>query len=83
MVGIRRRKIETADAIGEDPDTFVAKFGGAAMEKLLTTSLDVCERKVQLLESGGWVADLQRKRRAPAPLTPGVGGEGGGGAGRG
>jgi DNA primase len=55
---------------GEDPDTFVAKHGRDAMEKLLTASMDVFDRKVQLLERGGWFADLQRKRRALDSLLP-------------
>ncbi len=55
---------------GEDPDTFVAKHGRDAMEKLLSTSMDVFDRKVQLLERGGWFADLQRKRRALDSLLP-------------
>lgn len=55
---------------GEDPDTFVVKHGGAAMEKLLDQALDVFDRKVQLLERGGWFADLQRKRRALDRLMP-------------
>jgi DNA primase len=55
---------------GDDPDTFVAKHGRDAMEKLLAASLDVFDRKVQLLERGGWFADLQRKRRALDALIP-------------
>jgi len=55
---------------GEDPDTFVAKHGRDAMERLLTASMDVFDRKVQLLERGGWFADLQRKRRALDSLLP-------------
>ncbi|MFI5245133.1 MAG: DNA primase [Gemmatimonadales bacterium] len=55
---------------GEDPDTFVAKYGRDAMEKLLSASMDVFDRKVQLLERGGWFADLQRKRRALDALLP-------------
>lgn len=55
---------------GEDPDTFVAKYGRDAMEKLLAASLDVFDRKVQLLQRGGWFADLQRKRRALDSLLP-------------
>ncbi|MDQ8165605.1 MAG: toprim domain-containing protein, partial [Gemmatimonadota bacterium] len=55
---------------GEDPDTFVAKHGRDAMEKLLDQSMDVFDRKVQLLERGGWFADLQRKRRALDRLLP-------------
>ncbi len=55
---------------GEDPDTFVQKHGGAAMEKLLSAAMDVFDRKVQLLERSGWFADLQRKRRALDALLP-------------
>ncbi len=55
---------------GDDPDTFVAKFGREAMEKLLTEAMDVFDRKVQLLERRGWFADLQRKRRALDALLP-------------
>jgi DNA primase len=66
--GVTVRMVVLPD--GEDPDTFVAKFGRDAMEKLLTASLDVFDRKVQLLERGGWFADLQRKRRALDALMP-------------
>ncbi len=55
---------------GEDPDTFVAAHGGAAMEKLLGASVDVFDRKVQLLERGGYFSDLKRKRRALDSLLP-------------
>jgi DNA primase len=55
---------------GDDPDTFVRAHGGQAMEKLIASSLDVFDRKVQLLERGGWFADLQRKRRALDALLP-------------
>ncbi len=55
---------------GEDPDTFVATNGRAAMEKLLEQAMDVFDRKVQILERGGWFADLQKKRRALDMLLP-------------
>jgi DNA primase len=55
---------------GDDPDTFVATHGGAALERLLEQSMDVFDRKVQLLERKGWFADLQRKRRALDALLP-------------
>jgi DNA primase len=55
---------------GEDPDTFVARHGREAIDKLLAASMDVFDRKVQLLERGGWFADLQRKRRALDALLP-------------
>jgi DNA primase len=55
---------------GDDPDTFVAKRGRAALEALFEQALDVFDRKVQILERGGWFADLQRKRRALDRLLP-------------
>ena len=66
--GVTVRMVTLPD--GEDPDTYVARHGGAAMEKLLDQALDVFDRKVQLLERGGWFADLQRKRRALDRLMP-------------
>lgn len=55
---------------GDDPDTYVRSHGREAMEKLLAGALDVFDRKVQLLERGGWFTDLQRKRRALDALLP-------------
>lgn len=55
---------------GDDPDTFVAKHGGEAMEKLFGSAMDVFDRKVQLLERGGWFSDLRRKRRALDAMLP-------------
>ncbi len=55
---------------GDDPDTFVARNGGAALEKLLDRSLDVFERKMQILERGGWFADLPKRRAALDRLLP-------------
>ena len=55
---------------GEDPDTFVDKFGGDALRSQLESAVDVFERKVQLLTRAGWFADLQKKRRAIDRLLP-------------
>src|SRR6185369_16787339 len=55
---------------GEDPDTFVAKFGADAFEKAAAASIDVFDRKIQILERGGWFADLRRKRQALDKLLP-------------
>ena len=55
---------------GEDPDTFIAKFGAEAFEKAAAASIDVFDRKIQLLERGGWFADLRRKRQALDKLLP-------------
>ncbi len=55
---------------GEDPDTFVRSSGAAALEQQVAQSVDVFERKIQLLERGGWFAELQKKRRALDRLLP-------------
>ena len=55
---------------GDDPDTFVARHGAEALERLLERSLDVFERKVQILERGGWFADLPKRRKALDRLLP-------------
>lgn len=55
---------------GEDPDTFVRANGAAALEQHVSQSVDVFERKIQLLERGGWFAELQKKRRALDRLLP-------------
>ncbi|HYV96188.1 MAG TPA: DNA primase [Gemmatimonadaceae bacterium] len=55
---------------GEDPDTFVAKFGAAGLEKELRAAVDVFERKIQLLNRHGWFADLAKSRKAIDRLLP-------------
>lgn len=55
---------------GEDPDTFVDTHGLDALREQLERSVDVFDRKVQLLERAGWFADLSRKRRALDRLLP-------------
>jgi DNA primase len=55
---------------GEDPDTFVAKFGLEGFERAADASVDVFDRKIQILERGGWFADLRRKREALDKLLP-------------
>jgi DNA primase len=55
---------------GEDPDSFVDKRGLEALREQLERSVDVFERKVQLLERAGWFVDLTRKRRALDRLLP-------------
>ena len=49
---------------GDDPDTFVAKAGAEGFERAAAASVDVFDRKIQILERGGWFADLRRKRQA-------------------
>lgn len=55
---------------GEDPDTFVRRHGRDKMEAQLGTAIDVFERKVQILQRGGWFNDLRRKRTALDRLLP-------------
>src|SRR4030095_15126497 len=55
---------------GEDPDTFVAQAGADGFERAADESVDVFERKIQILERGGWFADLRRKREALDKLLP-------------
>ena len=57
---------------GEDPDTYARKAGREGIERHLGEALDVFERKIQLLERGGWFADLHRRRRAIDHLLPSV-----------
>jgi DNA primase len=55
---------------GEDPDTFVAKTGAEGFERAASASVDVFDRKIQILERSGWFADLRRKREALDKLLP-------------
>ncbi len=55
---------------GEDPDTFVRKHGAEELAKAADASIDVFDRKVQILQRGGWFADLHRRRRAIDYLLP-------------
>ncbi len=55
---------------GEDPDTFVRTHGARGLEAQITASIDVFERKIQLLERGGWFSDLRKKRQALDRLLP-------------
>jgi DNA primase len=55
---------------GEDPDSFVRSNGARGLEAQLSSSIDVFERKIQILERGGWFADLRRKRQALDRLLP-------------
>lgn len=57
---------------GEDPDTIVRKRGAAALEEYVSQSVDIFERKLQLLERGGWFSELQKKRKALDRILPTV-----------
>ena len=66
--GVAARVITLPD--GDDPDTFVAKHGPEGFERAADASVDVFDRKIQLLERGGWFTDLRRKREALDKLLP-------------
>jgi DNA primase len=66
--GVRARVITLPE--GDDPDTFVAKHGAAGFERAAEASVDVFDRKIQILERGGWFMDLRRKREALDKLLP-------------
>ncbi len=55
---------------GEDPDTFVSQHGPEKLETQLASAIDVFERKLQILQRGGWFSDLRRKRVALDRLLP-------------
>ena len=55
---------------GEDPDSFVRQHGGEKLEAQLAQAIDVFERKIQILQRGGWFGDLRRKRVALDRLLP-------------
>jgi DNA primase len=55
---------------GEDPDTFARRAGREGIERHLASAVDVIERKIQLLERGGWFADLHKRRQAIDHLLP-------------
>ncbi|MGI8509351.1 MAG: DNA primase [Gemmatimonadaceae bacterium] len=55
---------------GEDPDTYVLAHGASGLEEQVARALDVFERKIQILDRGGWFDELQKKRRALDRLLP-------------
>ncbi len=57
---------------GEDPDTLAQKEGQAGIGKVLRDSIDVLERKVQLLDRRGWFTDVEHRRDALDRLLPTV-----------
>lgn len=55
---------------GEDPDTLVQAKGAPALEQVLKDSVDVLERKIQILERKGFFGTLPGRRRALDRLLP-------------
>ena len=55
---------------GEDPDSYVRTQGVQGLEAQVSQAIDIFERKLQLLDRGGWFNELQKKRRALDRLLP-------------
>jgi len=55
---------------GEDPDTLARAQGAKGIEALLKDSLDLFERKIQILERRGFFGTLPGRRRALDRLLP-------------
>jgi len=55
---------------GEDPDTLVQNKGAAALEQAIKDSVDVLERKIQILDRKGFFGSLPGRRRALDRLLP-------------
>jgi DNA primase len=55
---------------GEDPDSFVDKYGGEKLNEQLSGAVDIFERKLNELQRNGYFADLHRKRVAIDKLLP-------------
>ncbi|MBW8839417.1 MAG: toprim domain-containing protein, partial [Gemmatimonadetes bacterium] len=55
---------------GEDPDTLVQNKGAGALEQALKDSVDILERKIQILERKGFFGSLPGRRRALDRLLP-------------
>src|SRR5437899_8558437 len=55
---------------GEDPDTLVQNKGAPALEQALKDSVDVLERKIQILDRKGFFGSLPGRRMALDRLLP-------------
>lgn len=55
---------------GEDPDSLVGAGGAAALAPHLKAAMDVLDKKLQLLQEGGWMEDLDGLRTAIDKLLP-------------
>ena len=49
--GVSPRVVTLPD--GDDPDTFASRHGAAGLEKAISQSIDVFDRKIQILERAG------------------------------
>jgi DNA primase len=70
LLGAGMRVLVATPPAGQDPDDIARTGGKAAVDALLDDAVDVLERKIQLLELKGWMADLSGRRRALDRLLP-------------
>ncbi len=57
---------------GEDPDSLARKGGAAAIAQVVSDAVDVLDRKLQILETRGFFADIEGVRHALDRLLPTV-----------
>lgn len=55
---------------GEDPDTLVRGEGPEALARYVEQSVDILDRKLQILEERDWFASIDRRRDAVDKLLP-------------
>jgi DNA primase len=55
---------------GEDPDSYVDKFGAEKLVEQINGSVDVFERKLRELQRTGYFSDLRKRRVAVDKLLP-------------
>lgn len=55
---------------GDDPDTFLVKYGRTGLDRALHAATDVFERQLQLLDRKGWFGDLSKARKAIDKVLP-------------
>lgn len=55
---------------GDDPDTFIVKYGRAGLDKALHAGTDIFERQLQLMDQRGYFRDLTKARAAIDKVIP-------------
>ncbi len=55
---------------GDDPDTFIVKYGRAGLDKAVHAGTDIFERQVQLMDQRGYFRDLAKARSAIDKVIP-------------
>jgi DNA primase len=55
---------------GDDPDTFVQKYGRVGLDRALHGAIDIVDRQLQLMDRKGWFANLAKSRTAIDKVLP-------------